>query len=368
MTEKRDYYDVLGVGREAGTDDIRKAYKQAALKYHPDRNPGDKSAEDKFKEATEAYGVLSDEEKRHRYDQFGHAGLEGMAGMDFNGADIFSQFQDLFSDFFGGFGPGGGQRRRSGGPQRGQDLRVSQKLSLKEAVLGCKREISIRAPVACEACNGSGAAPGSSHERCSSCRGSGQVTSAQGFVMFTTTCPTCKGQGTIIAKPCDSCRGGGQVEKSRKVLVTFPAGIDSGQRLRVPQQGAAGPRGGPSGDLFVDVDVASDEKFDRDGADLITRVHVSFADAALGTEISLSLLDGTDLKVDISPGTQPGDVISLQGKGIPHVNGRKRGTLHVVVQVEVPKRISVRAKALLQELETELGQPATPPHKQTDRK
>ena len=356
MTDERDYYDVLGVGREVGPDELRKAYKQAALKYHPDRNPGDKAAEDKFKEATEAYRVLSDDDLRRRYDQFGRAGLEGMGGMDFGAADFFSHFQDLFSDFFGGFG--GGQRRRQSGPQRGPDLRVTQQLTLRDAVLGCKREISVRTPVSCEHCKGSGAAPGSSRERCPTCRGVGQVSNARGIVMFTTTCPKCHGQGTVIAKPCEACHSAGQVEKTRKVLVTFPAGIDTGQRLRVPNQGAAGPNGGPSGDLYVDVDVSSDERFEREGNELITKVQVSFADAALGTTIDLSLLDDTSIKVDIAPGTQPGDVLRVDGKGAPRIDGRGRGSLHVLVQVKVPKRVSMKAMALLHELENELTQPS----------
>ncbi len=355
MTQKQDYYEVLGVGRESGADDIRKAYRKLALKYHPDRNPGDQEAEEKFKEATEAFGVLSDEEKRQRYDQFGHDGLEGMGGFDFGGADIFSHFQDLFSDFFGGFGgaPRGAGRR---GPQRGADLRVVQQLSFEEAALGGKREISVRAPVACEACEGTGAEPGSSRETCSTCRGAGQVSNARGFVMFTTTCPACHGQGSVISHPCETCHGAGQVEKTRKVLVTFPAGIDAGQRLRVPRQGAAGPQGGPPGDLYVDVDVAPDERFERDGPDLFTRAHVTFADAALGTTVSLPLVDGSELEVEVAPGTQPGEVLSFRGKGIQRVDGRGRGSLHVVVQVDVPKRVSSRAKSLLRELEKELAQ------------
>jgi molecular chaperone DnaJ len=359
MTQKRDYYEVLGVGREAGPDDIRKAYRKAALKHHPDRNQGDKEAEEKFKEATEAFGVLSDDDKRQRYDQFGHAGLEGMGGVDFGGADIFSHFQDLFSDFFGGFGGGGGGQRGRRGPQRGADLRVVQQLTLSEAVLGCKRELSVRAPVSCQTCEGSGAAPGSTREVCSTCQGSGQVSNARGFVMFTTTCPVCRGQGSAISKPCEDCHGAGQVEKTRKVLVTFPAGIDAGQRLRVPRQGAAGPQGGPPGDLYVDIDVQPDERFERDGSDLFTRVHVSFADAALGTNVTLELLDATEVDIEVAPGTQPGEVLSLRGKGVPRVDGRGRGTLHAVVQVDVPKRVSGKAKELLRELEKELAQPSS---------
>ena len=357
MTQKRDYYEVLGVGREAGPDEVRKAYRQAALKYHPDRNPGDATAEGKFREATEAFGVLSDQDKRGRYDQFGHAGLEGVGGIDFNGVDIFSHFQDIFADFFGGFG-GNANRGRRGGPQRGSDLRVQQRLSMRDAVLGCKKELSIHAPVSCEACEGAGAAPGSSRETCPTCHGAGQVSNARGFVMFTTTCPSCQGQGSIISKPCESCHGAGQVEKTRKVLVTFPAGIDAGQRLRVPRQGAGGTHGGPPGDLYVDVDLEPDEQFERDGTDLITRANVSFTDAALGTKQTLLLIDGSEMEIEITPGTQPGEVLTFRGKGAPRVDGRGRGSLHVVVQIEVPKRVSSRAKALLRELEEELQQSA----------
>ncbi len=354
MSQKSDYYEVLGVSRTASSDEIRKAYKQAALKYHPDRNPGDPSAEAKFKEATEAFSVLSDDDKRQRYDQFGHAGLEGMGGFDFQNVDIFSQFQDLFADFFAGFG--GAPRSRRNGPQRGADLRVQQRLTLTEAYQGCKKEIAVRAPSPCETCQGTGAAAGSGREVCSTCRGSGQVSNARGFVMFTTTCPTCRGEGSVLRQPCEVCRGAGQVEKSRKVLVTFPAGIDAGQRLRVPGQGVAGVRNGPAGDLYVDVDLDADERFERDGLDLITRASISFADASLGTKLKLPMLDDSSIEVAIPAGTQPGDVLTLKGKGMPRVDGRGRGALHVVVQVAVPKRISRRAEGLLRELEQELQQ------------
>ena len=354
MTSKRDYYEVLGVSREASNDEIRKAYKQAALKFHPDRNPGDKEAESKFKEATEAYSVLSDEEKKSRYDQFGHQGLEGMGGFDFSGVDIFSHFQDLFSEFFGGFGGGGGGRSRRG-PQRGADLRIQQRLTLQEAVLGCKKEISVRAPARCQACDGTGAAPGHSRETCQQCRGSGQVSTSRGFVMFTTTCPICQGEGSMVAHPCEKCRGAGQLDDTRKVLVTFPAGIDAGQRLRVPGQGVAGPKGAQPGDLYVDVDVEPDERFERDGTDLATRAHVSFTDAALGTGLQIPMLDDSMLDVDLPAGTQPGDVITLKGKGVTRIDGRGRGALHIIVQVDVPKRVSAKAKALLHELQKELA-------------
>jgi molecular chaperone DnaJ len=352
MSEKRCYYEVLGVGKSASEDEIRKNYRQCALKFHPDRNPNDPTAATKFKEATEAFSVLSDGHKRARYDQFGHAGLEA-GGFDFSGAgigDIFSQFQDLFSEFF----VGGGQRGRRPGPRRGGDLRIQERLTLRDAVLGCKREVVVRAPTTCESCGGSGAAPGSQRHTCGTCRGAGQVSSSRGFVMFTSTCPTCQGEGSVLRDPCTKCGGAGHVEKVRKVLVTFPAGIDTNQRLRVPGQGLPGPAGGESGDLYVDVELEPDDKFERDGMDLVTRVNISFSDAAIGTNIALRWIDDSELELEIPAGTQPGDVITMKGKGAPRVDGRGRGALHVQVQVDVPRQLSARAKALLVELEEEL--------------
>jgi molecular chaperone DnaJ len=358
MSEKRDFYEVLGLAaRDASPDDIRKAYRQAALKYHPDRNPGDAAAEGRFKEATEAYQILSDEEKRSRYDQFGHAGLEGMgvgAGMD---GDIFSHFQDIFSEFFGGFG--GGQRRRRG-PTRGQDIRVQQRLSLRDALLGCKREVVLRTPVTCDECSGSGAKPGTKRKPCSTCSGTGQVSTSRGFVMFTQTCPECSGEGSVIKTPCTSCKGFGAVEKTRKVVVNFPAGIDGGQRLRVPGQGMPGAQGAPPGDLYVDVDLAADDRFERDGLDLITRAPISFVNAALGSTIKLDLPDDSTVEVEVPAGTQPGEVISVKGKGAPRIDGRGRGVLQVVVQVEVPRELSPAAQELLRRFQDEVAKP--PPH------
>ena len=353
MSQKRDYYEVLGVGRAASADEIRKAYKQAALKYHPDRNPNDKDAEGRFKEVTEAFSVLSDGDKRGRYDQFGHAGLEGMGGFDFSQVDIFSHFQDLFSEFFGGFG-GAGRSRARRGPERGADLRVQQRLTLRDALVGCKKEIGVRAPTRCKHCDGTGAAAGSSRETCQSCRGSGQVSATRGFVMFTSACAACRGEGSIVAHPCTECRGLGQTEESRKVIVTFPAGIDSGQRLRVPGQGIAGPRGAPNGDLYVDVEIEPDPCFERDGMDLATRVHVNFAEAALGAKQRLTMPDETVVELEIAAGMQPGEVLTLKGKGMPRVDGRGRGALHVLVQVDVPKRMNQRLRTLLLELQKEL--------------
>src|SRR5258708_9978649 len=273
MGEKRCYYDVLGVPKASSEDEIRKSYRQCALKYHPDRNPDDPGATAKFKEATEAFSVLSDAQKRARYDQFGHAGVEG--GFDFSGAgmgDIFSQFQDLFSEIFAGVTT---QRVRRQGPRRGADLRIQERLTLKEAVVGCKKEVVVRAPATCDPCGGTGAAAGSQRQTCGTCRGAGQVSSARGFVMFTSTCPTCHGAGTVLRDPCPKCRGAGQVERTRKVLVTFPAGIDTNQRLRVPGQGLPGPMGGEAGDLYVDVQLEPNQQFERDALDLATRASVA---------------------------------------------------------------------------------------------
>jgi molecular chaperone DnaJ len=357
MSEKRDFYEVLEVPKDASNDDVRKAYRKAALKYHPDRNPGDESAESKFKEATEAYSVLSDQEKRAQYDRFGHAGVGG--GFDFQQAgvgDILSQFQDMFSDFFGGFGGFAGQRRRSRGPERGQDVRVEASIALKDAFLGTKQEVAIRGSAPCDTCSGTGAADGTRPERCAQCNGNGQVTTQRGFIMFSTTCPRCRGTGEQIAKPCEDCSGTRYVEKRRKVLVAFPAGIDTGQTLRVPAQGMPGPANGVPGDLYVDVVLEEDETFQRDGHDLVARRHVSFPEAALGSELSVELPDGASVSAEVPAGTQPGTVISIRGKGMPRLDGRGRGDLHIVMDVAVPKKLSRRARKLLEELGEELGQ------------
>jgi molecular chaperone DnaJ len=359
MPTKRCYYEVLAVSREASPDELRRAYKREALKHHPDRNPGDASAEVKFKEANEAYQILSDENKRGIYDQFGHAGLEGAAGSGFEGvSDVFSHMQDLFAEMFSGgvgfSGGGGGSRAR-----RGADMRVQVRLSLREAAFGCKHEVSVRAPVACSDCSGSGAKPGTKPEGCPQCRGSGQVSNARGFVMFTSTCPRCRGAGSVVKNPCPTCAGHGAVERTRKVTVTFPAGIDAGQRLRVPAQGVSGPAGVAPGDLYVEVDVEDDPRFERDGADLVTRVHVPFWEASLGAEIRVPALESEDgdatVTLAVPAGTQSGAVFTMKGSGIPRLDGRGRGALVVVVQVDVPTALTARARQLLEELSVELG-------------
>jgi molecular chaperone DnaJ len=354
MSSKRDYYDVLSVSRECSGDELRKAYRREALKHHPDRNPGDSGAEAKFKEINEAYQVLSDEEKRRVYDQFGHAGLEG-GGHGFDGiSDVFSHMQDLFAEMFSGSMGFGGSSR----PRRGGDLRVQQRLTLREAAFGCKREVSVRAPSPCSDCGGTGAKPGTKPETCPQCRGAGQVSNARGFVMFTSTCPRCRGAGRVVKQACGTCAGQGAVERARKVNVTFPAGIDGGQRLRVPGQGMPGPNGSASGDLYVEVDVEADPRFERDGADLVVRVHVPFTDAALGAEIPVPALEPAEeqasLPLAIPAGTQSNAVFTMKGHGIPRLDGRGRGSLVVVVQVDVPIALSARARELLTELDAEL--------------
>jgi molecular chaperone DnaJ len=361
MSSKRDYYEVLSVTREASVDEVRKAYRREALKHHPDRNQGDTAAEARFKEVNEAYQVLSDEDKRRIYDRFGHEGLEGGGGgPGFDGlTDVFAHMQDLFSEMFSGSMGFGGNAR----PRRGADLRIQQRLTLREAVFGCKREVSVRAPSTCTDCNGSGGKAGTKPETCPQCRGAGQVSNARGFVMFTSTCPRCRGAGRTVKQPCTTCAGHGAVERARKVTVAFPAGIDAGQRLRVPGQGAAGPQGVPPGDLYVEVDVEGDDRFERDGVDLVTRLHIPFTEAALGAEVQVPALEAevqeASLPLVIPPGTQSGAVFTVKNHGVHRLDGRGRGSLVVVVQVDVPTALSARARQLLTELHAEIG--AAPP-------
>jgi molecular chaperone DnaJ len=323
------------------------------LKHHPDRNQGDDGAEAKFKEINEAYQILSDEEKRSVYDQFGHAGLDGAGGAHGGMGDVFAHMQDLFTEMFSGSGFGGGAH-----PRRGGDLRVQTRLTLREAAFGCKRELTVRAPSACTDCGGSGAKAGSKPESCAQCRGTGQVSNTRGFVMFTSTCPRCRGAGRVVKHACPTCAGQGAVERARKVNVTFPAGIDAGQRLRVPGQGMPGPNGVSPGDLYVEVDVEADPRFERDGADLVARVHVLFTEAALGAEIRVDALEPEDeeasVPLSLPPGTQSGEVFSVKGHGIPRLDGRGRGALVVVVQVDVPKAPTARVRELLEQLDEEL--------------
>jgi molecular chaperone DnaJ len=355
MAEKRDYYEVLSVARDASADDLRKAFRREAMKHHPDRNPGDAEAEARYKEANEAYQILNDQEKRAVYDQYGHAGLEGGAGFGGGSGDVFSHMQDLFQEMFSGSGFGGGGRRRQ---QRGADLRVEAKLSLREAAYGCKREIDVRAPSPCSECSGTGAKAGTKPEVCVGCRGAGQVSTQRGFVMFSSPCARCSGTGQMIKTPCAACRGQGAVEKARKVTVSFPAGIDSGQRLRVTGQGVHPGGGLQPGDLYVDVEVAEDPRFERDGFDLVQRIDVSFPTMVTGGAVQVPTLEHEgegSMVLEIPAGTAPGTLFSMRGRGIPRLDGRGRGNLVVVAQVAVPKKVSSKAQELLAALEAELA-------------
>ncbi len=348
---KRDYYEVLGVGRSASDSEIKSAYRKLAMKHHPDRNPGDKAAEEKFKEAAEAYAVLCDAEKRTLYDRYGHAGVSSAAGAG-AGFDpsVFAEFGD-FADILGnmfGFGDLFGGRRR-GGPQRGADLRYDLEITFEEAAKGTETTIQIPRQEACDACRGSGAAPGSSPATCPTCRGVGQVRRQQGFFTLATTCPQCRGNGQIITKPCQTCSGVGRVQRERKITVKIPAGIATGQQLRLQGEGEAGGAGGPAGHLYVVVHVHEHAFFRRDGNNLFCEIPVNFTTVALGGEILVPTLDGTET-VKVPEGTQTGTTLRLRHKGMPDVNGRARGDLFATVQVQTPKKLTREQRRLLDEL------------------
>ncbi|MBK8171173.1 MAG: molecular chaperone DnaJ [Sandaracinaceae bacterium] len=348
---KRDYYEVLSVERTATIDVIKKSYKALALKHHPDRNPGDAAAEEAFKEASEAFQVLNDPNKRAAYDRYGHAGLDaqGYHGVGDVG-DIFSQFRDIFGQDFFGDVFGGGRRPRRDQPQRGGDLRVAVSITLAEALEGVKKDIEIEHPSPCETCDGSGAAAGTTRQNCSMCGGRGQVAQSRGMFVMSSPCPQCRGEGSVVTKPCESCAGRGEVNVRRTVNVPLPAGIDDGQTLRVPGKGQPGTRGGPTGHLYVTVQLEPHDRYQREGEHLIYEMHVSFPDAALGTEVTIPTLDGKTTKVKVPAGLQPGDHVVLAGSGFPRLQGRGRGDLVVIVHVDIPKKLSSKAKKLLAEL------------------
>ncbi len=343
---KRDYYEVLGVDRGAQAAVIKKAYRKLALELHPDRNPDNPDAEAAFKEATEAYQVLSDGKKREIYDRYGHRGLQGQDLGDFQ--DVFSHFQDIFGEFFGFGGMGG--RRGAPGATRGADLREVVRLSLHDAAFGIKKELTLRHPSPCDACDGTGAKDGEL-QTCPTCGGAGQVATSRGFFTLATTCPTCRGRGVIAKAPCSACDGTGDVEIERKVKVSIPPGVDTGNTLRITQQGQAGRGGGPAGHLYVTIEVEEDPNFHRHGDDLVHELHVSFPQAALGAEISVPTLEGEGEVVRVPAGVQPGDQLVVGGRGVPRLPpARGRGDLIAVVQVDVPKELTPRAKELLEEL------------------
>ena len=351
---KRDYYEVLGVDRSANAEEIKKAYRKMAVKYHPDKNPGDKTAEEEFKTLGEAYEALSDPQTRAAYDQYGHAAFDPRRRGSGNGGG-FHDPADIFREVFSGSGGGsifdnlfGGERRDPNGPQRGADLRYDMEVTFVEAALGCEKEVSVTKPDACEICQSTGAEKNSTTKTCTTCGGRGQVISSRGIFSIAQTCPRCEGRGKIIDKPCKICHGSGRHERTSKIKLKIPAGVDTGSRLRSSGNGEAGTRGGSSGDLYVVLHVKAHEIFEREGDDLICEVPISFVQAALGAEVEVPTLAG-NAHIKIPPGTQPGTLFRLKGKGIKNVQGYGMGDLHVRATVEVPTHLNSAQRAKIQE-------------------
>lgn len=373
MAEKRDYYEVLGVEKGASEDEIKKAYRKLAKANHPDLHPGDKECEERFKEINEAYEVLSDPDKRAKYDQFGHAAFDpsagGPGGAGFGGfggfGDIFGGgFGDIFGDIFGG-GFGGGQAQRSG-PRRGENLRVRLNITFEEAAFGCEKEINVGRVEQCPDCKGTGCAPGTTPEVCTECHGTGTVTQAQrtpfGMMQSQTVCPKCRGKGQIIHQPCPDCRGAGAVRKRRTIQVNIPAGIDNGQTISLRGQGHSGKNGGPAGDLLITVMVRPHEIFRRDGTAVFCEAPITFTQAVLGGTLEIPTIDGK-VKYDIPEGTQTGTVFRLRGKGIPVLNGRGRGDQYVTVNIETPRNLNREQKEALKKFSESLGEGNYEKHK-----
>ena len=363
MADKRDYYEVLGVSKSASDDEIKKAYRKMAKQYHPDLHPGDAEAEAKFKEVGEAYEVLSDAQKKSRYDQFGHAGVDpnfGAGGGGWGGGAVdFGDIGDIFSSFFGGGFGGGGRRQNPNAPRQGGDATVNVFISFEDAAKGCKQKVFVQRITHCEECGGSGAKKGTSPVTCPDCGGSGQVARQQrtpfGVMQTQTACPRCSGRGRIIENPCSACSGQGRVRKTEEMGINIPAGIDDGQIITIPGKGNAGQNGGPFGDLNVQVSVRPHAIFEREGYNIWYELPITFAQAALGAEVEIPTLDGK-MKVEIKEGTQPGDVMRVRGKGIPFLRGRGTGDLLLKIVVEVPKNLSKEQKKLLKEFEESTGE------------
>ena len=361
--QKRDYYEVLGVSRGASEDEIKKAYKKMARKYHPDLNPGDKTAEEKFKEVNEAYEVLSDADKKARYDQYGHAGVDpnfgaGGFGGGFDGSFDFGDLGDIFGSFFGG-GFGGGRRTNPNAPQRGESIRMSIAISFEEAAFGCEKAVTVERYETCDTCHGNGCAPGTSPEVCPDCHGTGTVQvrrqTPMGVFATSSPCPKCGGKGRIIHQPCKDCRGSGMVRKKKTIQASIPAGIDDGQTISIRGQGNAGKNGGPAGDLLITITVRPHEMFRREGTSVLCEAPITFTQAVLGAELEIPTIDGK-VKYTLPEGTQSGTTFRLKGKGIPSINGRGRGDQYVTVYIETPKNLNKEQKEALKKFAETMGE------------
>ena len=363
--QKRDYYEVLGVSKGASEDEIKKAYKKLARKYHPDLNPDNKEAEDKFKEANEAYEVLSDANKKARYDQYGHAGVDpnfgagGFGGGGFDGNFDFGDLGDIFGSFFGGGFGGGGRRANPNAPQRGESIRLSLTISFEEAAFGCEKEVTVERMEQCGTCHGNGCASGTTPEVCPDCRGTGTVQvrrqTPMGVFATTTACPKCGGKGKIIHQPCGDCRGAGVVRKRKTIQANIPAGIDNGQTISIRGQGHAGKNGGPAGDLLITIGVRPHELFRREGTSVLCEAPITFTQAALGAELEIPTIDGK-VKYTLPEGTQSGTTFRLKGKGIPSINGRGRGDQYVTVYIETPRNLNKEQKEALKKFAQSVGE------------
>ena len=358
---KRDFYDVLGVGKNASPEELKSAYRKLAVKHHPDKNPGNKTAEDKFKEASEAYGILSDQEKKQNYDNFGHAAFAGSGGGRHGGGFSGADFSDIFEDFFGDFGGGQSSRGKRNSNNRGSDLRYDLSIALEEAYEGKKKDIKFSTTEKCNTCKGNGSKPGSSPDQCTVCGGNGKVRSNQGFFTVQQTCPQCAGSGEEITNPCNDCNGQGNKQASKKISVTIPKGVDDGTRIRLAGKGEAGARGGASGDLYLFINIHSHELFKRSDENLFFEFPISIANAALGTTIEIPTIDGGRAKIKIPEGTQNGKQFRLKGKGMPYMRGSGNGDLYVQVNTEVPISLNKEQKELLEKfrkIENEKSNPS----------
>jgi molecular chaperone DnaJ len=360
---KRDYYEVLGIPKNASKDDIKKAYRKLAIQYHPDKNPGNKEAEERFKEATEAYEVLADDQKKAAYDQFGFAGVEGMGGGQQDYSQVFRGFEDIFGDFGDIFGSffGGSRSSRSGGQggvRQGANLRYDIEIPFKDAVFGTKVEIQYSRNDSCPACKGSGAANGGGRKTCPTCQGSGQVRQSHGFFSMASTCHNCGGEGYVIEQPCRECGGSGAQKKRQKIMVTIPAGVENGRRVVIPKQGDTGPNGGPPGDLYVFIRIKPHEYFERQDLDLYCAVPISISQAALGADIHVTTLDSKTIKVKVPAGIQNGKMLRIRDEGVPAAG--RRGNLYIKLMVTIPEKLSRRGRELMEELSRVEGENDSP--------